>query len=395
MALKTNNSALAIGIQSLVDTFSTPAQPAALMPCSSLKMDIQGVTIANNEYTGSPIKNGDVIAGKRVQVSYQIKLRGPGGSVPPVANSFLIGLILQAAKFTEVRTATAIPAVPEALGAGSTTTAAKLGATAAATVDLYKGMALLLGAGTYKQSLTQIRTNDATKLATLPETLPGAPTGNYQIPAQIGYMRSITSTDPIWISQSVWIGGIRYDLMNCRLSQLQIVVPTSTRATAAFPEMSVTWDCILNAYADDTTPAIPALGAIPLYRDGDCWLANTKVGTQTFTVDLGVTSESPPDPNKADGSGAPEFVASVGKVNMTRQKYTVATLDTIVLAQAQTYYSFWAQYGSGVPGGMVQIFVPDARVNYQNNDTSGALVHEQGDIVVDALDRGIVINFPY
>ena len=47
MALKSNNTCIAVAIQSVVDTFTTPTQPTDIMPISQFRWNIQGVTIAN------------------------------------------------------------------------------------------------------------------------------------------------------------------------------------------------------------------------------------------------------------------------------------------------------------------------------------------------------------
>lgn len=395
MARKSNNIAVAVAIQSVTDTFTTPSQPADLMPVSQLRMQVDGVTITNDEYTGSPIKNADAVAGKRVTLSYNVKLRPPGGASIPTANAFLIGRILQAAKFTELRTSSAIPAAAEA-GTSGTTTALTLGAGAAATADLYKGMAiLLLGQGsTFKERLSAIRSYTAAKVATFAEQFGSAVSGNYQIPPQIGYMRSVTSSDPILLSHQIWLDGHRFNLMNCRVTSLNIVVPTSTKDQAAYPELQVTYDATISGNAAESTPAVPSIGAIPLYKDGDGHLAYTRIGLQTFTVDLGIQTENPPNPNKADGTDAPELIASTASVTMTRQSYLPATLDSLALADAQANHSFFAQWGNGSAWGMVQIVVPDARFDYQSPDTGGNLIMESGRILIDALDRGVCINFP-
>lgn len=395
MALKSNNTALAIAIQSAADAFTAPTVPTDIMPISNLRLQIDGVTIANDEYTGSPFKNGDNIAGKKVTLSYNVKLRPPGGVAPPAANAFLLGRVLQAAKFTELRTTSAIPAAAEAISAG-TTTGATLGAGAAATADLYKGMAIqLAGMGTsYKERMTAIRSYSAAKVAAFVETYGSAVSGNYQIPAQIGYMRDVSSTDPILLSQQVWLDGHRFDLMNCRLTAMQIVVPTSTKDQAAYPEVQVTYDCTISSNTAQATPSVPALGAIPLYKDGDGWLAGARVGLQTFTLDLGLQTENPPNPNKIDGVDAAELTGGVAKVTMTRQKYLPSVLDTLALADAQAYQPFWAQWGNAA-GAMTQIVVADGRLNYQNPDLGSAIIMENGDLVIDALSRSICINFPY
>ena len=78
---------------------------------------------------------------------------------------------------------------------------------------------------------------------------------------------------------------------------------------------------------------------------------------------------------------------------MTRQKYLKATLDTLALADAQANHPFFAQWGSSA-WNMVQIVVPDFRFDYQNPDLGGNLIMENGRLVIDALSRGICINFP-
>lgn len=395
MALKSNNTAVAIAIQSVADTFMIPTQPANLMPVSNLSLQIESVNIANDEYTGSPAKNADSVAGKRVTLGYTVKLRPPGGGSVPAANAFLLGRIFQAAKMTELRTATAIPAAAEA-GTAGTTTSLTLGVGAAATANLYKGMAIsLVDMGTnYKSRMSAIRSYTAAKVATFVETFGSNVTGNYQIPPQIGYMRDVTSRDPIILSQSVWIDGHRYDLMNCRLSSLQVVVPTSTRDQAAYPEVQVTFEAMISANAAQTTPSVPSAGAIPFYKDGDGWLANVRVGLQTFTLDFGLQTENPPNPNKADGSDIAELISTTTSLSMVRQKYLPSVIDTLALADAQANQAFFAQWGSAA-GAMVQIVVPDGRLDYQSPDMGGGIVMEGGNLLIDALDRAVCISFPY
>lgn len=393
-ALKTNNTAVAIITQPVADTFTDPV--ANKMPVSQCRLAIEGITVSNDEYTGSPIRNADDIAGKRCTLTFNIKLRPPGGASPPAANAFLPGLILQAAKFTEVVTAAAIPVgAPEALSAG-TTTGATLGATAVGTTDLYKGMAIsVTDEGTnYKGRMTALRAYTSAKLATFMETYSVAPASTYQIPKQLGYIRDVSSADPILLSTKIWIDGHRYDLMNCRVSGLQVVVPTSTKDQAAYPELQVSLTADISANSAEATPAVTPLGAVPLFKDGDCWLAGKRIGTSTFTIDLGLGIEYPPNPNKPDGVDAAELVSGSAKVSLTRQKYLPSYLDSLALADAQSAQPFFAQWGSAA-GSMVQIVVPDSRLNYGNPDMGGNIVMESQDLMIDALSRSMAINFPY
>jgi hypothetical protein len=242
--------------------------------------------------------------------------------------------------------------------------------------------------------MSALRDYTAAKAVTLVETLGGAASGNYQFPKQLSYMRDISSADPILISQALWLDGHRFDLMNCRLSGLQLVIPTSTKDQAAYPELQVSWACDIAANSAEATPAITPGGAVPLFKDGDCWLANVAIGVQTFTIDLGLSIENPPNPNKDNGSDAAELVGGVATVQMTRQKYLPSVIDTLALADAQAQHALWAQWGSAA-GSLVQIVVPDARLNHPNPDMGGNLIMETGDLMIDAFNRSVCINFPY
>lgn len=391
MAGKTNNTACAIAIQAVAGTFDEPTQPDDLMPISNLRPQFTPVSVRNDEYTGSVVKNADSIAGSRKAFSYNVKMRPP--SALPAANAFLLGRLLQACKMTEVRDAAGIAS--EAVGGSSTTTAVNLGTSAGTTDDQYNGYPVVIsdnGTG-YKRQISQIMDYvGSTKLATIPETIT-APAANYYIPTFLAYMRSISDDDPIILSQQFWLDGVCYDLRDVRVTQAQIVFPTSTRDQAAFPELQVTVEGILDDYYDEATPSVPSAGTIPLFRDGDMMLNRVPIGGSTFTIDLGLSTENPPNPNEDDGSDAPELVESVARITQQRQRYLKATLDTLGLSEAQTAVPFWAQYGSGA-GSMVQVLASAVRLAPPSPDLGGNLINESGDLLVDANDRGIAIVFP-
>ena len=396
MGLKANKTALAIAQQPVIDTFVQPSSTTEVLPVANVNFNIQGVTVQSEEYTGSIHRNGDEVIGKNCSLTFNIYLRPPTGGAVPAANAYLPGRILQAAKFTENRVATAIPPAPEAIGAGPTTTSVTLGASAAATAGLYKGLLVSLASigANYQQRLTAIRSYTAGKLATLMETLSGAPSGNYQIVPQLAYQRSTSETDPDPLSQSLWLDGLRFDLVNMRVSGLRINLPVSTRTQGAIPMLEVTMTGTIQATADEATPAIPALGAVPKFRDGDLWIANKAVGGSSIIVDLGLRTAAPPNPNKADGSDAEELVESRTTVTADLQKYRKAQFDTLALADGQAQHAVWAQYGIG-PGAVVSVNVPDARFNYRSPNIGGDHVNETGDLFVDAADRNVNIVFPF
>lgn len=396
MARKTNKTCIAIKMQTTPGTFDAPSSSTDALAISNLQFSIQGVTVANNEYTGTIHKSGDDLAGKIVSGSFQVYLRPPGGSDVPAADAYLPGRILRAAKFTEVRTTAAIPSSAEALGSGSTETTAKLGSTATGTADLYKSMALILSsiASTAYDKLTAIRAYAANKTATLMEELASAPTGNYQIPKQLSYQRDITEADASFISASLWIDGVRYDLVDVSISGLRLTIPVSTRDSASQPVMEVSFTASIDDYADEATPTIPAAGAVPLFKDGKFFVADTAVGGSSLSLDFGIRNAYPPNPNFTDGSAGGEIVESRTTVNMDRQAYLKAELDTLAMAEAQTQHGVFAQWGY-TTGKVVQVVVPDARFNYQSPSLGQDFVTEQGDMWVDVSTKNVAINFPY
>lgn len=396
MGLKANKTAIAVAQQVAVDTFVQPSTTNEVVAVSNLNLNIQGVTVANEEYTGTIHRNGDEVIGKNVTLSFNINLRPPGGSAVPAANAYLPGRFLQNAKFTENRVSTAIPAAAEAIGSGATTTSVTLGAGAAATAGLYKGLLVSLAAmgNNYQTRLTAIRSYTAAKVAQLLETFGSAPTGNYQIPPQLAYQRAIDDTDPLPLSLSVWLDGLRFDLINMRVSGLRVNIPVSTRQQGNTPVLEVTVTGTIQATADQATPTIPALGATPKFRDGDFWVAGKAVGGSSFLADLGLRTAAPPNPNKSDGSDAEELVESQTTLTLDLQKYRKAEFDTLAMADNQAQYGVWALYGY-TAGNVVSVIVPDARFNYRSPNIGQDHVNETGDMFVDVFDRNLSIVFPY
>lgn len=393
MALKSRNTALAIKIQSVRGTYSAPNSTTDLLSgVANCRPSIEGITLADDSYTGSIFQNADQILGKRFSVTFDVKLDAPGSL--PAANAFVLGRLLQAAKFTEVRTATAIPAAPEAVGTSSTT-AAVLGSSASTTDDLYKGFPLILSdnGSTYMEKLTAIRDYiGSTKSAELFETLSGAPAANYQIPTFLGYYRDVTSADPIILSGKLWMGGWRLDLYDLAVTGMRILLPTSTKNTPAFPRIEFTLSGTISADADEATPTIPATGSIPGIKGGDVWFKKQRIGTADVTIDLGLTADDPPNANQPDGTDAPELSGGTANATLVMQKYLKATLDSLGLADAQGYHPFWMQWGTAAWNN-VQVTIPDARLNFPNIDLSGGIILENNGLFIDVIDRNLGIVF--
>lgn len=394
MAQKSNETAMAVVLQAVAGTFDEPTASDYLL-ISNLRVQVSGVTLSNEEYTGSVVKNGPDVSGKRVTATFDAYIRPPAGADVPATDAFVLGRILQAAKMTEVRTTTAIPASAEAVAAG-TNTSVTLSTGATGTADLYKGLALQLqdAGSSIKDQLTAIRAYTAGKVATLIEVLGSGPTANYQIPKQLSYLASIASADPDLMSQQWWLGGDRWDMRDVRVTGLRVPVPTTTSAQAQYPKLEISVEATIETIEAEAAPAITPGGAIPLFRSGKQWLAGKAVGGSNFTIDMGISAERPPNPNEDTGDEAPEIVEAVRSMSMSRLKYAKDVFDTMALADAQAQHGFFAQWGA-TAGQIVQIVVPDARFDYQNPNLGSTFVMEEGNLYIDAFDRAICFNFPY
>lgn len=396
MAKKSRNTAMAVVLQTTRGTYDAPNSTTDLVTgFSNCRLSIDPLTVPDDTYTGSVFTNADAVAGKRVSVSGNLKLKPP--SSLPDADAFILGRILQAAKFTEVRTATAIPSSAEAVGvSGNDTTHLALSTGATGTDDLYNGFPILneTEGAAYMDQLTLIRDYvGSTKLAEVMQTLGGAPADNYQIPPFIGYYRDTSSADPEILSVKLWVDGFRYDMYDCGITSMRLVIPTSTKQQTQFPEFEFTLDCTISATADEATPSIPATGQPPLLKDGKGFFNKIAWGIESINIDLNLQADYPPNPNQPDGTDAPEIAGGSATATMRAQKYSKAALDMIALADAQAYHPLFAQWGSGA-WAAVQVAVLNGRLAYASPDLSGGIVMEGTDIYIDVLDRNLAIVFP-
>jgi hypothetical protein len=395
MALKSNNTALSFKLQAARDVYNEPNGNTDLaVGLANCRPTINGVTVPDDSYTGSVFRNADAIAGKQVGLTFDVKLKPP--SSMPAANDFVLGRLLQAAKFSEVRTTTAIPASPEAIGgSGNTTTIAALGASGSTTDGIYNGFPLLLSdnGANYKQRLTAIRQYTGSgKLAELMETLGAPPAANWQIPTFLAYFTDYTSAEPPVLSAKMWVDGYLTEFVNCGVTGLRLLLPTSTKQQAQFPRLEFTLDVTIHDTSDEASPTIPAAGAVPLFKDADCWFNRQRVGTQDITVDFGLQGENPPNPNQVDGTDAPEIAGGSATANIVMQKYLKATLDTLGIADAQGYHPLFTQWGNG-PWNTIQMMVRHGRLNFPSLDLSGGIAMEQTGLFIDVFDRNLALVF--
>lgn len=386
-------SALAIKAQSAPGTYASPTT-SDLIGCANLSWRPNAITAENPEYLGTIHRPGQIVLGATYDVTYDLMLRGPGGASPPAADAFIFGRVLRSLGFTENILSAAIPVAAEA-GSAGTTTGLTLGAGAAATADLYNGLAIHLAAnGAMPTSLTMIRDYTAAKVATFAEIFGGALSGNYQIPKQIAYTLAASGTPPV-LSKSLWQGGRRYNFVDMSPSSATLTLPTSSRDGGSdFSRLSVTFSGDLNSYIDEAAPAIVPGIAIPPFKGGKLHIAGLSMGGSSLSIDLGPRVGFPPNPNKASGSDPSQLVETRRTLSMTLNQVAKSYSDLIALAQAQSVNPIQALYGLAT-GNYMGFVATDARFNFPESQAGGDFFQTVGEAYVDGADKTISLTFPY
>lgn len=398
MAERSALQCLAIKAQSAAGTFTQPGNPADLIPAANLSFRPTPIQTENPEYQGSIHRPGPIVLGASYDVTFDLMLRGPGGASPPAADAFILGRALRSLGFTENIISTAIPVAAEALGgAGNTTAIAALGASAAATDDLYTGLAVHLAAlgASMPAGLAMIYDYIGTgKLAYIAQTHTAAFSGNYQIPKQLAYTLAATGEPPV-LSQSLWQGTTRYDFVDMAPSSGRIIFPTSSREGGNdYPRLSLTYSGDLQTTAEEAAPDITAMLALPPFKGGKLHIAGKPMGGSSLSLDLGTRVGFPPNPNKASGSDPAQLVETRRTLSMQLNKVAPSYLDIMGLAGAQSFHPIQVLYGLAA-GNYVGFVATSARFNYPSNEGGGNFLTTNGEAYVDGASKTISLIFPY
>lgn len=378
---------------------SAPGTPVTLtsadcVDVSSCSYAPRSRTSEDPRYTGTIDRPGDQMVGVSWDVTFEWLIHGFSGAVP-AANAFLPGRILQAWGFTENRLATAIG--PEALSIG-TTTGATLGTTAAGTANLYKGYAINLASiGATPAGLAMIQAYTAGKVATFARTR-AVPTGNYTIPAQLAYTLATTEPDNP-SSITVWDGdnggsGRRMNFVDMRPTAASIELVTSSRdGGASFCKISGTFSGDLGSEVAEAAPVVSTSIAIPPFLNGQQDIAQVQLGGSSISIDLGIGSGYPPNPNQISGSDPGLVTARKKTVSMNLNAVRQSVIDFNALALAQTSFPLQALWGLNPAGNYMGLMVDSMRFDYRTPAEGQDFLTTSGNAWIDGVDRAIALTF--
>jgi hypothetical protein len=375
-------SAVAVKIETTsgTDAFggSTPAADDWFGGTCEVAWD-QSVT-PNNEFTGSLDNAPGIVGGLRANVTLTAVLRGSG--LPGTAPNF--ARLLRCATMQETVTAASIGA-PTAATAG-TATSATLAAPFAATAQLYRGMPMLV-TGTGRTGRDAVVDYTAGRVASLGRTFtpPLGTTDSFQIPAHVLY--APTSDDTVYKTATIYLfkDGLRWRLTGF------VGTATITLTTGGIGQIQ--FQGVAQLAADPDTVALPA-GALSIVRptpprfvDGLCQLNRQTAQVRTLTLNLGVSTILPDNPEAPEGyDPAMPVSRAIG-----------GSLDPYMTAS--TYVSLFNNFRQGVgmplqavigstPGNRFALTVPVARATQNNPGNRDGLSTNQISYAADGADSG-------
>jgi hypothetical protein len=391
-----NNAALALQVQSAENVPAAISTSLDMMSCYDLRPGSESYTIANPEYTGAIEARGDAVLGRSRSVSFNMIIRGPGGTTPPAAGTWVPGRLLRAKRMTE--TVQTTPLLASSAMIGIVGQEIQVVGTASAVNGAYKGLPLQIdNQGTGAKRFSYIREYDGgTKKATMAETFTVAPTGNVSIPAFLAY-RYDQAAPQLFLTVAWWLDKKRYQLMNGVISSWQENFNVSNNDQTAFTFISVTitGDVHTTPEIDETAP-VPQVtsSAMPVFRDADFWIANRSICGSGLTVDHQIQTARAPCPSTVSGGEAPQMTRITRTVNTELNEVLLSVADYNALAEAQLPHCAWLMYGN-TTGRTVLYGIPNARMNFSEAQISGEFVTRPLPMMIDEIHNSMSYVFPY
>lgn len=397
MAFRGIKNALAVKVQSGADTPASISAPADIMIAYDVQPGNENYTLANPETTGGVDRPGDAVLGRSRSVSFNVILRGPGGSAPPSADAFVLGRILRAARMTEIVQSTPLLA-STALGGASTSTSIVLPAGASSVDDFYNALPVLLSdQGTGVKRLSMVRDyNGTSKVATMMETFTAPPAANVSVPAFLGY-RYDAAAPELWLSVDWWLDKKRYKMVNGVVSSFQLNFNVSNNGDTSFTFAAVTITGDVHPSTpevDEDSPIVGQGGAMPVFNDADWWLANKSICGSSLVVDFNIQTDRAPCPTRQSGGEAPQIVSVSRMATPTINEVLLATQDYNALAAAQEEHGCWLLYGNQ-SGKAVMFGITDARLGFSEATIAGNFVQRSPQLMIDRVDKSMALIFPY
>ena len=291
-----------------------------------------------------------IVGGMSSTIEFDVYLKGrtTAGALPEWSP------LLRACGFAVTQVTTAIPSSPSALGAGSSTVQATLGATASATADLYRGMPVSFSSAVTLDTL--IWDYSAAKLAKLTNTASAnlTTTTSWQIPMHVQWAPASTSIT----SLTIWIynDGLLYKFTGCRGNasvrvtsggpgrlSFRFMGQLTTKTDSAMPTTTVSYDT--------TRP--------PIWKGGSFTINSVEAAASDMTMDFGNQITQPDNPSATEAFDPAIITSRMMRGTINPKETLVATRDTMADFRAATKRPLAAYWGT-TAGNRIGLVAPSA-----------------------------------
>lgn len=290
MALRIKNSVLLAKVEVTEGTDVSPTGTDAIL-VENLRVTPSANLINTDEVTGSLDGAGPIVGGMKMDVTFDVFLKGSGaaGTAPEFSS------VLKACGWSETVTGTAVPSSAEAAAAGTTSTLT-LSSGATGTANLYRGMPINLTVNPAAGDTTLISAYTSGKVATLTDTYGTAldNTTEYQIPINVRYSPGSSSIPTVTLY--AYMDGLLYIIVGAR-GTMQLTLESGGIGRMSFTMTgmfsSKTDTSVVTATYDSTRP--------PVWKNGKMTIGGSDAAVQSITLDMGNTLANPDNPNSLEG----------------------------------------------------------------------------------------------
>ncbi len=386
--------AVAIAIQPGPGQFTKPNVNTDLLAVGSVTNTHAIESAEDPTATGTAFESNRVYLGKNATLGGTIPLRGPGGNAPPVATAWVPGRLLQAGGFTEIRKAAASNAVTGA----STAMDLVLANTESAADGFLVGAPISVanfGAGNLATTFCTKYVGN-TRTATVGEAAGGNIAANtaYTIPAYLSYVLGTLTGDPVYLSVSIWRDKKRYDYRDFQPSSLALNMPVANEANTAFPDLTFQGKALIEAIADDVTPALPSallqLTPAPV-RGGKFFLNRIKLGHQSNSFTINYTVAGASNQNQAVGQDNYDVLSANRQIALDLNQMAVADFDLHAYEDQQTKLPVMSSWGSA-PGNRFAFIVPNLCFDPFSPGDRNGYVSLTGNAYITDVDKSAALT---
>ena len=170
------------------------------------------------------------------------------------------------------------------------------------------------------------------------------------------------------------------------------LVTSSRDGGGEFCKITGTFSGILYSEANEAAPVVSPDILIPPFRDGIQDIAHVQLGGSSVTIDMGIQSAAPPNPNQLDGSDPGVIVGTKRTVSYELNKVGRGVIDWNALAAAQTELPSQFIWGTGA--NQIGVMIEGQRFDYRSSGEGSDFLTTSGSAWVDGVDKALSIAFP-